>query len=188
MAAISLAAAGLSIPEQMQGRDLFAKDYQPREAAFSARDRCDETIERLRSVRTERFLYIRNFFPNRPHLQPNAYKDHKAIVIALRDAHKAGTLPSVSEDLLFSPTRPAEELYEYVNDRWQVTNLATNPEFKTQLETHRNKLDQWIGVTQDKGFESEAMYDSDMVEYLKKDNPEVQRNINLMKQWAKEGK
>ena len=188
MAALSLAAAGMPIPEKMQGRDIFAKDYRPRDAAFSARDRCDETIERLRSVRTDRFLYIRNYFPNRPHLQPNAYKDHKAIVIALRAAHEAGTLPSVSEDLLFSPTRPPEELYEYVNDRWQVTNLATNPEFKTQLESHRAKLDQWITDTQDKGFESEAMYDSDMAEYLKKDNPEVQKNIDRMKQWAKEGK
>jgi len=27
-----------------------------------------------------------------------------------------------------------------------------------------------------------------MVEYLKKPNPEVARNIALMKQWAKEGK
>jgi arylsulfatase A-like enzyme len=188
MAALSLAAAGMPIPEKMQGRDIFAKDYRPRDAAFSARDRCDETIERLRSVRTDRFLYIRNYFPNRPHLQPNAYKDHKAIVIALRAAHEAGTLPSVSEDLLFSPTRPPEELYEYVDDRWQVTNLATTPEFKTQLESHRAKLDQWITDTQDKGFESEAMYDSDMAEYLKKDNPEVQKNIDRMKQWAKEGK
>lgn len=188
MAALSLAAAGLPIPEKMQGRDIFAKDYQPREAVFGARDRCDETIERIRSVRTDRFLYIRNFFPERPHLQPNAYKDHKAIVIALRAAHQAGTLPSVSEELLFSPKRPAEELYEYVNDRWQVTNLAANPDFKTQLESHRLRLDQWITRTQDKGYESEAMYDSDMAEYLKKPNPEIQRNIDLMKQWAKEGK
>lgn len=188
MAALSLAAAGIPIPEKMQGRDIFAKDYRPREAAFSARDRCDETIERLRSVRSDRFLYIRNFFPNRPHLQPNAYKDHKAIVIALRAAHEAGTLPSVSEELLFSPTRPAEEFYEYVNDRWQITNLAANPDFKAQLESHRAQLDEWIASSQDKGFESEAMYDSDMAEYLKKDNPEVQRNIALMKQWAKEGK
>jgi hypothetical protein len=97
-------------------------------------------------------------------------------------------LPSISEELLFSPKRPAEELYEYVNDRWQVTNLAANPDYKTQLESHRQMLDQWISTSQDKGFESEAMYDSDMAEYMKKGTPEIQRNIDLMKQWAKEGK
>jgi len=188
MAALSLAAAGIQIPSAMQARDVFAKDYQPREAVFSARDRCDETMERLRSVRTDRFLYIRNFYPKRPHLQPNAYKDKKAIVEALRAAHEAGTLSSVAEDLLFSPTRPEEELYEYINDQWQVTNLAGNPDFRPQLESHRARLDQWITESKDKGPETETMYDSDMVEYLKKENPEVKKNIAIMKQWAKEGK
>ena len=42
--------------------------------------------------------------------------------------------------------------------------------------------------THDRGPESEAMYDSDMVEYLGKGNPEVAKNIALMKQWAREGK
>jgi hypothetical protein len=32
------------------------------------------------------------------------------------------------------------------------------------------------------------MFDSDMAEYLRKENPEVVRNIALMKQWAREGK
>ena len=70
----------------------FAKDYKPRDAVFAARDRCDETVERIRSVRTERFLYIRNFHPQRPHLQPNAYKDGKSIVQTLRALHAAGKL------------------------------------------------------------------------------------------------
>ncbi|MEN3939720.1 sulfatase [Prosthecobacter sp. SYSU 5D2] len=188
MAPLSLAAAGLSVPAAMQGKDILAKDYQPREAVYSARDRCDETVEHIRSVRTDRFLYIRNFLPNRPHLQPNAYKDGKDIISALRAAHEAGTLPSVSEDLLFSPKRAAEELYEYVNDRWQVTNLAANPDYKDTLEKHRSMLERWIVETKDAGPESEAMYDSDMVEYRKKGNPVIEANIALMKKWAKEGK
>lgn len=188
MAALSLAAAGLPLPPAMQGRDILAKDYHPREAVFAARDRCDETVERIRSVRTDRFLYIRNFYPKRPHLQPNAYKDKKAIVGALRAAHEAGTLPSVSEELLFRPERPAEELYEYVNDRWQVTDLAANPDYRGVLESHRARLDTWLRDSRDPGPEPEAMFDSDMAEYLKRQNPEVERNIALMKQWAREGK
>lgn len=188
MAALSLAAAGIPIPKMMQGQDVFAKDYQPRDAVFSARDRCDETVERIRSVRTDRFLYVRNFHPQRPHLQPNAYKDGKAIVQTLRALHEKESLSTTSEALLFSPTRPAEELYEYANDRWQVANLATQGEFAAELKAHRAKLDQWISDTKDKGPESDAMYDSDMAEYLKKENPEVAKNIALMKRWAKEGK
>ncbi|MBM4153423.1 MAG: sulfatase [Lentisphaerae bacterium] len=188
MAALSLAAAGIPIPAGMQARDVFAKDYRPREAVFAARDRCDETVERIRSVRTDRYLYIRNFLPKRPHLQPNAYKDKKAIVVALRAAHAAGTLPEVSERLLFAPERPAEELYEYGKDRWQVTNLAADPAHRAALEDHRARLDRWIAESRDRGPESEAMYDSDMAEYLKRPNPDVERNIALMKRWAAEGK
>ncbi len=188
IAALSLAAAGIPIPEAMQGRDPFAQDDQPREAVFAARDRCDETVERIRSVRSERFLYIRNFLPQRPHLQPNAYKDKKPIIMALRAAHEAGTLPAVSEKLLFSPERAEEELYDCINDRWQVTNLAANPDFKTELEAHRARLDRWMIETRDPGPEPEAMYDSDMAEYLKKQNPDLEKNIALMKQWAAEGR
>jgi hypothetical protein len=42
--------------------------------------------------------------------------------------------------------------------------------------------------TNDHGPESEKMYDSDMVEYLGKGNPAVEKNIALMKKWAAEGK
>jgi arylsulfatase A-like enzyme len=192
LAAISLAAAGISIPAAMQARDVLATDYRPREAVFAARDRCDETVERIRSVRTDRFLYIRNFHPQRPHLQPNAYKDGKSIVKTLRILHEAGTLDAVSESLLFSPQRPAEELYEWTTDRWQISNLADDPQHHATLTTLRTRLDRWFVETGDKGPESEAMYDSDMAVYLggrpAKSDSVIEQNITLMKQWAKEGK
>ena len=80
----SLAAAGIPVPAVMQAKNVLAPEYKPREYVFAARDRCDETVERIRSVRSDRFLYIRNFHPLRPHLQPNAYKDGKSIVQMLR--------------------------------------------------------------------------------------------------------
>lgn len=188
MAASSLAAAGIPIPETMQAKDVFAKDYQPREAVFAARDRCDETVERIRSVRTDRFLYIRNFHPQRPHLQPNAYKDAKSIVQTLRALHETGKLDPLAEKLLFSPTRPPEELYEWITDRWQVKNLADDPQHQKTLETLRVRLDRWIVETKDAGPESEKMYDSDMKVYVGKGKAIVEENIALMKKWAAEGR
>ncbi len=188
MAAISLAAAGIPLPDAMQAQDVFSNSYQPREAVFAARDRCDETIDHLRSVRTEEFLYIRNFLPRRPHLQPNAYKDGKAIIQSLRASHAAGSLPAMTEALLFRPEREPEELYRYTEDRWQVKNLAGQPEYQEQLRAHRGRLDTWMQQTHDKGPESMAMYDSDMAVYLNKPNKAVKENIALMKQWASEGR
>jgi len=191
---ISLAAAGLPLPAGMQAKDVFAKDYRPREFAFAARDRCDETVERIRSVRSDRFLYIRNFHPQRPHLQPNAYKDGKSIVQTLRLLHTAGRLDPLAEKVLFSPTRPAEELYEWTTDRWQVKNLAGDPAHRATLEALRARLDRWIVETSDRGAESEKMYDSDMLVYLGgrankgKGETVTEKNIAQMKQWAREGK
>ncbi len=66
---LSLALAGIEIPEYMQARDILGQDYEKRTAIFAARDRCDETVDHIRALRTTRFKYIRNFLPDRPHLQ-----------------------------------------------------------------------------------------------------------------------
>lgn len=188
IAAMTLAAAGIEKPATMQAENILADTYQKRSLIFAARDRCDETVERLRSVRSDEYLYIRNFYPKRPHLQPNAYKDGKSIVQTLRQLHENRQLPQLSEDLLFAPERPQEELYRWRDDRWQIHNLASAPEHQAALLKHREELDKWIELSGDKGPESRAMYDSDMRVYVGKGNPEVERNIATMLEWEKEGK
>ncbi len=92
VAPTSLGLAGIALPRTMQGRDVLSSTYVPRDAVFAARDRCDETVDRIRSVKKDRFKYIWNGYPERPHLQPNRYKDSKAIVQRLRELHRAGKL------------------------------------------------------------------------------------------------
>ena len=194
LTATSLALAGIEIPKSMQGRDLFASDGLRRDAVFSARDRCDETVEQLRSVRADSFKYIRNGYPDRPHLQPNRYKDAKPIVRRLRELHEKGQLEPLSEKLLFAATRPREELYDLRADPQEIQNLAGDPAYRATLVEMRQRLDRWIAETGDRGQQPEppAMYDSDMSVYL--DNKDanqtalLRENIALMKQWAAQGK
>jgi arylsulfatase A-like enzyme len=195
LAATALALAGIDRPSTMQARDVLAKNYIKRDAIFAARDRCDETVEHLRAVRTEQFKYVRNFLPERPHLQPNAYKDGKAIVQRLRELHAGGKLDALQEKLLFAPVRPSEELYDLQADPSEIRNLAADPKHRQTLETLRAKLNRWIDETKDLGPEAGAMYDSDMAVYLqasggaRSDKTEIlKRNIELMKKWAAEGK
>jgi arylsulfatase A-like enzyme len=143
IAALSLSAAGIEIPKTMQARNILAADYAPREAVFAARDRCDETVDHMRSVRTRDFKYIRNFLPNRPYLQPCAYKDAKAILIALREDHAAGKLNEIQQ-LLFREVRPREELYDLKNDPHEIHNLADDPAFAGTLKNMRGRLDAWM--------------------------------------------
>jgi len=186
LAATSLGLAGIPLPASMQARDLFAAGYVPRDAVFAARDRCDETVDRIRSVRTDRFLYIRNFHPGRPLLQPNAYKDGKPTIQRLRELHTAGALDPLADRLLFSPTRPREELYDWKRDPWQVTNLADDPAHRENLAQLRNRLDRWMAETRDPGPEPEAMYDSDMRVYVGRGHPDVEKNIAWMRRRARD--
>ncbi len=190
MAAMSLALAGIPLPQAMQARDVLAPDYQPREATYSARDRADETVDHIRSVRTGRWKYIRNFLPQRPYLQPNAYKDNKPCLIALRAAEASGGLNDLQR-LLFATTRAPEELYDLAADPWELRNLAADPANATTLQGLRARLDRWMEQTNDRGRtpEPESRYDAEMAAYQGgKPNREVTRNIALMKQWAREGK
>lgn len=149
LTATSLALAGISIPRYMECRDLFAKDFQPREYVISSRDRCDFTIDRIRSVRTKQFRYIRNFFPDRPYMQPN-YRDEWDITKLMRKLHAEGKLDAV-QDRFWSEERPAEELYDLKNDPHEIHNLAENPSYSSELQRHRNILVHWIEETDDKG-------------------------------------
>ena len=197
MAATSLYFAGIDVPEYMQARPLFGPQAQPREYVVCARDRCDETVDRIRSVRKGNYKYIRNFYPERPYLQPCIYKDQKPFMKRLRYLHGADKLDEV-QSLFLAQTRPEEELYDLSKDRWEVHNLAKQPEHLDRLREMRALLANWIIESDDQGRfpESEAAYDSAMKKYLdgiiRRGDTEraqdLQGNINLMKQWKAEGK
>ncbi|MCU0794352.1 MAG: sulfatase [Akkermansiaceae bacterium] len=193
MAAISLGCAELPVPEWMQGRDVFSKDYRKRDAVFAARDRCGETVDRIRSVRTERFKYIRNFHPRRPMLQPNDYKDRKPTILRLRELQADGKLNKLQEGILFAPVRAEEELYDLRVDPFETRNLADDPGHAGTLKSLRESLDVWMRETRDPGPETMEIYEANLESELR--NPanrnhgqQIRRNAALMKEWAAEGK
>ncbi len=188
--ASSLAFAGIDIPDWMEGRPLFGPDAEPRDYVVSARDRCDETVDVIRSVRTERFRYIRNFVPERPHLQPNRYKDSKAVIQTLHQLRDSGKL-SQELEAMFYGERPEEELYDLREDPWQMRNLAGDPSHKATLAKLRSTLAAWIEQTGDRGqvIEDAATYGADMAVYLKGQKGEqgeiLKRNIADTEAWRK---
>ena len=193
IAALSLAAAGIEIPPAMQGQEILASDFQPKQSIYAARDRCGEAADHIRSVRTDRYLYIKNFYPERPHMMPSNYKDSKLIIKRLRDLHQRDALGALTTELLFSATRPAEELYLYGQDRWQTENLASNPDYQQELLKHRQELDKWIEETGDPGPESQAVYDLETQDQINSTRSKVSReiyrkNAELYKRWVSEGK
>jgi len=116
--------AGIDVPDYVQGQDFLGSDVPGRDCIFAARDRCDETDDRIRCVRTKRYKYIRNFFPERP---------------------------TPEQARFMAPTRPAEELYDLQNDPHEVYNIADDTAHQGILKELRAKLDAWIVETGDKG-------------------------------------
>jgi len=149
VSATTLALGGVKLPEYLDGQDLFGDSYKPREYLIGARDRCDYTIDRIRSVRTEGFRYIRNYFPDRPMLQAG-YRDNTRIVMDLKGLHKDGVLNEYQSKYWFG-LRPREELYEIDKDPHQMNNLTDQIKYQDVLDYHRTLLDHWIGETEDQG-------------------------------------
>jgi arylsulfatase A-like enzyme len=149
--ATTLRLAGVEPPAHMEGRPFFGPGVQPREFIIAARDRCDETVDRIRCVRTRRFKYIRNFFPERPYTQQNVYKDVNYVTLAvMRQLQEAGKLSGPPAAFL-APRRPPEELYDLAADPHETRNLADDPKYRRTLEEMRAILDRWIRETGDQG-------------------------------------
>ena len=147
----SLALAGIPIPAYMEGRNIFDMSKSPREYVVSARDRCDFTIDRIRSIRTEDFKYIRNFMTDRPYTQPTYMDvDQVDFVKVMHQLNRQNKLDSV-QSIFFSEVRPLHELYDLRNDPHEINNLSGDPDFEAILQQHITILDQWIQDTNDKG-------------------------------------
>ena len=190
IAALSLKIAGIQIPEKMEGQNILSPQYKPKEFIFAARDRCGEAADQIRSVRSEKFLYIKNFFTQRPHLMPSNYKDSKLIIKRLRQLHGEDKLNSLSQQLLFSPTRPKEELYLYREDKWQIKNLAGLSRYKDMLKNHRGQLNQWISRTNDPGPETLKTYILETEDQMSSTGNKIsrenyRRNTEIYKRWIK---
>ncbi|HEX5269233.1 MAG TPA: sulfatase [Gemmataceae bacterium] len=115
-----LTLCGAKKPAKMEGQ-VFLGDAAgpPRRYSFGARDRCDETVFRFRTVRDARYRYIRNFTPERPFLQANEYKQRAYPVWSLiSELGKKGELPDWQKAFYLAPRMPPEELYDMDADIW----------------------------------------------------------------------
>ncbi|WP_276388325.1 sulfatase family protein [Eudoraea chungangensis] len=143
--------AGIPIPKHMEGYDIFDKSIAPREYVISSRDRCDFTIDRIRSVRSKDYKYIRNFMPERPYTQLT-YMDVDGVefVRVMKELHQNNKLDA-NQNRFMLDERPREELYDLKKDPNELNNLANHPESKETLRKYTNILNAWILDTDDQG-------------------------------------
>lgn len=151
ISATVLRIAGVNIPKHIEGKPILGSGVQKRDYIIAARDRMDETVDKMRCVRDKRFKYIKNYYPERPYMQPNAYKERQYPVWNLLKKLKAEGKLTKAQALFTADTKPPEELYDIVNDPDELNNLANDHRYKKQLAKMRGILQNWIKQTDDKG-------------------------------------
>ncbi len=172
IAPTTLALAGIEVPNFMQGQIFAGPKATSRNAIFAARDRCDGTDDRIRCVRTQRYKLIRNYHPERPYMQFNAYKKQQYPLWSLMPLlSKKGELTPVQQQFM-QETRPVEELYDLEADPYEVNNLAADSDYGLLCSELAARLDTWMAETRDMGETPEPLavttyWDENMAEQFK---------------------
>ena len=153
LAATTLWMAGIEKPFGMQSRVFLGPAAEsPRQYAFAARDRIDETVVWQRSVHGARYHYIRNGTPGAGFLTLNRYKEKCFLVKPLmRQLHAEGRLSGPARDLM--EPFAEEMLFDTLADPHEVKNLADSrrPRHQRVLAEMRASLNVWMAATGDRG-------------------------------------
>jgi arylsulfatase A-like enzyme len=145
-----LTLAGQEAPSWMPGVAFAGPKRATRTFATSMRNRMDERYDMVRTLRDERYRYIRNYMPHRPWAQHEAYMWQQHGYQEWEELHLDGKLDAIRER--FWKEKPAEELYDLRRDPDEVRNLAADPRQRATLGRLSSALDAEMLASNDNGF------------------------------------
>ncbi|MBE0657515.1 MAG: sulfatase-like hydrolase/transferase [Bryobacteraceae bacterium] len=149
-----LSLAGLQPPAHMQGHAFMGQHEAPHQPyLYGFRGRMDERYDLVRSVRDDRYVYLRQYMPHLIYGQHIAYMFQTPTTSTWRKMYDEGKLNDVQS--AFWREKPPEELYDLAADKDEVKNLANDPAHKATLERFRKAEREWVLRTKDVGFLSE---------------------------------
>lgn len=144
LAPTMLSLTGNKIPSHMQGQAFLGPAKRsPRKYIYAARDRMDSEYDRVRTMRDSRFLYLRNYMPEKPFYQNIGYRLQQPMMRVILEMKDGGKL-NKEQMYWFRDRKPNEELYDCEKDPFQFNNLSNDPQFKNLLEEMRKAFDKWI--------------------------------------------
>jgi arylsulfatase A-like enzyme len=151
LAPTMLSLAGIRPPAYLDGQ-AFMGTYpaSPRTYVFGSGDRFDEHSDRSRTIRDERYRYVRNFYPDWPRYKDIGYRKQIPALVEMLSLYEEGKLTAEQKDW-FNP-KPVEELYDCLLDPHQLNNLAGKPEYRIVQDRLRDALYQHLMTTPDLGF------------------------------------
>ncbi|WP_245576564.1 sulfatase-like hydrolase/transferase [Flexithrix dorotheae] len=147
--------ANVAAPQRMEGQNFLGKDAPEKPYIFGYRDRADDVYDMSRSIFDGRYLYVRNYMPQKPYIQ-NAiiFNKGKRSYEELFRVKEAGNLPPEAQDM-FAP-KPVEELYDLQNDPNELNNIVDEPQLAEKVKSLKARLHQHIIETKDTGLMNEG--------------------------------
>jgi N-sulfoglucosamine sulfohydrolase len=143
--------AGLENSETFQGHSfaniLKNPKNKTRDYIFAEHNWHDYKAHK-RAVRSKKYLYIRNAFPELS-LSPPADAVRSITYQKMIELYEQDKL-TPQQSVCFDTPRSAEELYDVEKDPFEMNNVAADPDYKNVLITMQNALDKWIFQTDDK--------------------------------------
>ncbi|WP_242204076.1 sulfatase family protein [Aestuariivivens insulae] len=132
-------------PKYLQGQAFLGK-YKvknKRKYIHAAADRFDAETDAIRAVRSERFKYIRNYRPEKGYYLPIQYRERIPTMQELLRLREEGSLDSIQEQW-FRDGKPKDELFDCINDPYELNNLAENSEYDYMLNELKFEMDRWL--------------------------------------------
>lgn len=157
------------IPAIMQGQAFLGTKPQPERAFhYAYRTRMDERNENARAICDKQFLYIRNYMPYTPWMQPLNYLWKMKATQAWVEHVESGKASEI-EARFFKPKGWTEELYDMEQDPDSIHNLIDNPEYAEVIKSMQSNLRSW----QEKVFDTGMLPESEMVKLAAQNNTTI---------------
>ena len=139
----ALSLAGVPIPPEYDGHCFLPTASEPPRYVYSFRDCMDEDCDRVRSVRDERYRYVRNATTDRSEAGYVTTAEGGPIMQVIRREAAAGRLNAV-QSVFVAPSREQEWLFDTQTDPWEVQNLAGDPAYAAKLAELRDACQKWV--------------------------------------------
>ena len=136
LAPTMLSLAEIKAPKHMDGQAFLGKyKAKERKVIYGTSDRFDEFTDRIRSVRDQEFLYVKNYYKDLPKYKDVSYRKSMPMMNEILEEREANSLND-AQNYWFQP-KTDEELYDCKNDPYQLNNLASNPKYASKLKELR---------------------------------------------------